>query len=74
MVKDMCDILGLLCISYSGACDMFVTCCDTFKENRISKTKNTVHEHVTLVTNMSRLHLKHFHLIMIMSHMSENFL
>ena len=74
MVKDMCDMLGLLCIPYSGAYDMFVTCCDTFKENRRSKTKNTVHEHVTFARNMSRLHLKHFHLIMIMSHMSEAFL
>ena len=22
----MCDMLDLLCIPYSGACDMFVTC------------------------------------------------
>ena len=37
MVCDMCDMLDLLCIPYSDACDMFVTCRDMLKhEEKLS--------------------------------------
>ena len=72
MVCDMCDMLNLLCIRYSRCCDMFVTCLDTFKQNR--RPKNSVHEHVTYVKSMSLLHQTHFYLIMNISHMLKIFL
>ena len=28
MVCDICNMLNVVCIPYSGACDMFVTCRD----------------------------------------------
>ena len=61
IVCDMYGMLDLLCIPYSGACDVFVTCHDTNKQNR--RSKNSMHENITHVTKMSPLHLKYFHLI-----------